>query len=153
MTRPTVTELAAHPFLEDFPDHRVETLVEIARRVVLGEGERIFEEEEPADRLWLLWMGKIDLDIRLPAGTLAIGTLGYGDVLGWSSVFPPYQWGFGAVAANDTEAIELDAGALRALSRQDAVFGREIYHRLGAMAISRLQSIRDRLLDLYEISR
>ena len=41
---------------------------------------------------------------------MTIDTIGMGELLGWSWLFPPYRWAFGAVAASPVEAFEFDGG-------------------------------------------
>ena len=47
------------------------------------------------------------LDLHVPGqGRMKIDTIGMGELLGWSWLFPPYRWAFGAVAASPVEAVE-----------------------------------------------
>ncbi len=41
---------------------------------------------------------------------MKIDTIGMGELLRWSWLFPPYRWAFGAVAASRVEAFEVDVG-------------------------------------------
>ena len=54
-----------------------------------------------ASRFWLVQSGHVDLDLHVPGqGRMKIETIGMGELLGWSWLFPPYKWAFGAVAAS-----------------------------------------------------
>jgi CRP-like cAMP-binding protein len=90
------------------------------------------------------------LDLHVPGrGAAVIETIASGEVLGWSWLFPPYTWHFGATALADTCAIEFDARAVRAVCDADPALGYALTLRfLGVMA-DRLQAARIRLLDLY----
>jgi CRP-like cAMP-binding protein len=62
-------------------------------------------------------------------------------------MLPPYQWRFGAVAAQPTQAFVFDARAVRKACEEDAVLGYELSRRFSAVVVRRLQATRARLLD------
>jgi hypothetical protein len=80
---------------------------------------------------------------------VVIETLDAGTVLGWSWLFPPYAWHFGATAAASTLAVEFDAQGVRRLCDEDPVLGYALVQRFTRVVVDRLQSTRIRLLDLY----
>jgi CRP-like cAMP-binding protein len=69
-----------------------------------------------------------------------------GELLGWSWLFPPYRWAFGAVAASQVEAFEFDARAVRVRCAADPAFGYEVTRRLAEVVTQRLRSTRVRLI-------
>ena len=75
-----------------------------------------------------------------------IETIGIGELLGWSWLFPSYKWAFGAVAASPVEAFEFDARAVRARCAADPVLGYEVTQRVARVLSKRLQSTRGRLI-------
>jgi CRP/FNR family transcriptional regulator, cyclic AMP receptor protein len=130
-----------------------ERLAAMGHRVRFLAGSRLFEEGGPADRFWLLHDGHVRLDLHLPgAGTAVIETLGSGDVLGWSWLFPPYRWQFGATAIEPTLAVEFDGAGFRRLCDEQPALGYELTLRFMHVVVSRLQATRVRLLDLYRSS-
>ncbi|MDX6328486.1 MAG: hypothetical protein QOI83_869 [Streptomycetaceae bacterium] len=131
------------------PDSR-ERLMELAREVSFPAGTRIFEEGSRADRFWIIQSGSVTLDLHVPGRqAAAVETLGPGDLLGWSWLFPPYSWHLGAEARVQVGAMELDATVVRALCEADPVLGRAIFRSVGEIVANRLQGARTRLLDLY----
>ena len=82
-------------------------------------------------------------------GDVGIETIGPGGVLGWSWLFPPYRWQFGAVATQRSTAVELDADGVRRLMESDDTLGRQLTSRFMSVVVDRLQASRVRLLDLY----
>jgi CRP-like cAMP-binding protein len=147
MIEVTPTALAAHPFLHGMsPDH-LAVLAEVASDVTFPARHRLFEDGGSATRFWLLRSGYVALDLDVPGeGRVRIDTIGMGELLGWSWLFPPYRWAFGAAAASRMEAFEFDARAVRACCAADPALGYEVIRRLAEVVAKRLQSTRIRLI-------
>jgi len=77
---------------------------------------------------------------------MKIDTIGMGELLGWSWLFPPYRWAFGAAAAGPVEAFEFDGRAVRACCESDPALGYELTRRLALVVAKRLQATRVRLI-------
>jgi CRP/FNR family transcriptional regulator, cyclic AMP receptor protein len=141
--------LAAQPFLNGLTDHQLERLSYWGQRSMFHAGNRIFAEGGHCDRFWLILRGRVDLDTQIAGrGNVVVETLGPGAVLGWSWLFPPYRWHFGAVAVENTFTVALDARGIRELCDQDPVIGYELTRRFIQVVVERLQASRTRLLDL-----
>jgi CRP-like cAMP-binding protein len=146
----TTLLLGKHPWIAGLPTDQVNLIGEHAREVRFHAGQVIFAEGEHADRFWLISEGQVALVLEIPArGTVLVETLTAGDSLGWSWLFPPYRWQFGAVAVSETRAIEIDGVAVRAACEADPSLCAAIYRRVSATTVERLQATRLRLLDLY----
>ena len=79
--------------LTALPQTQRERLMELAQEVSFAEDSRIFEAGGTADRFWVIRSGAVSLDQRVtPQQRVTVGTLGAGDLLGWSWLFPPYRW-------------------------------------------------------------
>ena len=91
--------IAAHPFTRGMkPDH-LKMLAEVAMFKQFDRDETVFSEGEPANRFYLISHGKIVLEARGHGDSAPLVQLvGEGEVLGWSWLFPPYYWHFGARA-------------------------------------------------------
>lgn len=137
------------PFDRLRPEHQA-LISRTAREVTFGAGETLFREGEPAAGCWLIRSGQIALGTTVPArGQVVVQTLGPGDVLGWSWLVPPHFWHFTATASTPVIAVELDTDELRALADSDPSLGYPLSLGLFEVVVSRLQSTRSRLLDLY----
>ena len=77
---------------------------------------------------------------------MVIETIGMGELLGWSWLFSPYRWAFGAVAATPVEAFEFDAPAVREACAADPGLGYELNQRITRVLAKRLQATRIRLI-------
>ncbi len=143
--------LAAHPFLAGMREDHLVRISYWSRRTVFHPGTRVFNEGSRADRFWLIREGEVRLDTRLPDddGEVVVETLGAGTVLGWSWMFPPYRWRFGASALSSVLAMEFDAAGIRRLCDSEPTLGYDLTRRFTAVVINRLQATRMRLLDAH----
>jgi CRP-like cAMP-binding protein len=142
--------LLAQPFLSGLTDHHLDRLSLWAKRSLFHAGTRLFNEGGHADRFWIIREGRVALDTHVPGvGDVVIDQVGPGEVLGWSWLFSPYRWHFGAVATQTTFGIELDGPGVRALCLRDPDLGYQLSTRFMQVMLHRLQATRVRLLDGY----
>jgi len=142
--------LVMHPLAADLPAGWLRRLALHARPVYHVAGFRLFREEAPADRLWLVHSGDVAVDLHVPGrGDIVVERLGAGAVVGWSWLLPPYRYRFGAIVAEDIRAVEVDAAHVRSLIAEDAELGRELESRLLTVVADRLLAARNRLIELY----
>jgi CRP-like cAMP-binding protein len=145
-----VTELADHPFLAGISEPALRTLARNARPATYDVGVRLFREDSPAESFWLLRSGRVALDIHVAGrGDVRVETIGSGGAIGWSWLFPPYRWHFGAIALARTDAIRFDATGVRAAIADDDAMGRDLMTRFMTVVVDRLHHTRLRLLDVY----
>jgi CRP-like cAMP-binding protein len=144
--------LAQHPFLKGIDAHHLQLLVGCASNVRFDAGEFILREGEEANQFYIIRAGNVALQIFSPdRGPLTIGTLGEGDILGWSWLIPPYHWRFDARATELTRAIALDGKCLRTKCEEDHNLGYELLKRFAHLIEQRLQATRLQLLDVYGV--
>lgn len=131
------------------PDY-LAMIVGCAANVRFKAGTFIFREGAPADQFYLIREGKVALQIHHPErGSLTIETLGEGDLLGWSWLFPPYRWQFDALAVDSVRAIAMDGKCLREKCERDHHLGYDLMKRFSRIITLRLQAARLQLLDIY----
>jgi len=147
MIEVTAEALATHPFLHGMSRDHLTVLAEAAADVTFPARHRLFEDGGSASRFWLIQSGSVALDLHVPGqGRMKIETIGMGELLGWSWLFPPYRWAFGAVAATPVEAFEFDAPAVREACAADPGLGYEFGQRISRVLAKRLQATRIRLI-------
>ncbi|MGE7434278.1 cyclic nucleotide-binding domain-containing protein [Kitasatospora sp. NPDC001175] len=143
-----MTEL---PFLLDaLPQAHRDRLLALARDNSFPPGGRLFDEGGQADRFWLIRSGEVALDLYVPGRPPpVVQTVGPGQLLGWSWLFPPYRWHLGAQALGPVDAWEFPADEVRALCTADPALGYQLTLRCAEVIGERLRATRIRLLDLY----
>ena len=142
---PILENLAEHPFLQGMDPRHLSILAECAMQAYFNPGEIIFREGDPANRFYLLRSGKVCLEASDESGSKAVQTIGGGDVLGWSWLFPPYFWRFDARVLEPTRATFIYGTRLRELCEEDHDLGYEIMKRTAAVVIERLMAARQKL--------
>lgn len=140
--------LGAQSFLRTLPADCIARLAEMACHISLPAGHRLFDEDMPARKFWIIDAGQVALDALVPGvGRVVIERLGRGDVVGLSWLEPPYQFRYGAVTTQPMQAYEFDAAAVRAACEQDPALGYALLNRFIAIALHRLQATRARLIE------
>jgi CRP/FNR family transcriptional regulator, cyclic AMP receptor protein len=142
--------LAAQPFFRGMKSEHLDVLVRHAREVQFEPGQVIFRQGEAAFEFFLLSEGEVAIESYVPrADNVSLQTVGAGDVLGWSWLFPPFSWHFQARAVTRTKAILVDGARLLIACERDADLGYELMQRVAQVVIDRLQSARKGLANLY----
>ncbi|MFD3553402.1 Crp/Fnr family transcriptional regulator [Streptomyces goshikiensis] len=125
-------------------------LMSHAREVNFPEGARVFDEGARAESFWIVRSGTMTLEVPMPSRRpTPIESLGPGELVGWSWLFPPYVWQLSAEAMTPVRAYQFDATTVRVLMDADPAFGSAIGHWVGRVLALRLQQTRTRLIDLY----
>jgi len=144
---PMVTRVALHPFLAGMNRLQLTLLADCAMAVHFKTGELIFREGELANRFYLIETGKVILESSGTSGDpVIIDKVGAGDLLGWSWMFPPYVWHFTARAVERTAAIFFYGTILREYCERDHSLGYELFKRMSAVMVKRLQAAREKML-------
>ncbi|MEU0473575.1 cyclic nucleotide-binding domain-containing protein [Streptomyces olivaceus] len=129
-----------------------ERLTALAREVSFPEDDRIFEAGERADRFWVIRSGAVSLTQQVTAvQQVTVASLGVGDLLGWSWLFPPYEWDFGAEAFSPVRAYEFDASTVLTLCEEDPQLGIALVRSVAEILAHRLEDTRGRLMEHYTL--
>jgi CRP/FNR family transcriptional regulator, cyclic AMP receptor protein len=144
----TVEMLAEQPFLAGLTEHQLGVLAQAAGRSMFHAGNRVFHQGDPAELFWLITDGQVYLDSEVPGcENVVLEVLKPGAVLGWSWLFPPYRWQFGAVAVTTTNAVTFDGARVRALIQRDPNLGLDLTTRFLHVMGDRLQAARRHMED------
>lgn len=144
----------ATKLLTALPAPQRQRLMALAREVSFAEDARIFEAGGVADRFWVIRSGAVSLDQKVTSlQRVTVASLGSGDLLGWSWLFPPHQWDFGAVAFSPVRAYEFEATAVLGLCEEDPQLGMALVRSVAEILAHRLETTRGKLLEQYSITR
>ncbi|WP_367325456.1 cyclic nucleotide-binding domain-containing protein [Streptomyces sp. HUAS ZL42] len=144
----------ATKLLTALPPPQRQRLMALAREVSFPEDTRIFEAGGTADRFWVIRSGAVSLDQRVTSlQKVTVASLGAGDMLGWSWLFPPYQWDFGAEAFSPVRAYEFSAQPVLKLCEEDPALGLSLVRIVAEILAHRLETTRVRLMEQYGVHR
>ena len=141
--------LAEQSVLRDLEPADIDLMAGCGRNEVFAAGTFLAREGETADRFYVVRQGKVALELHAPTGPLLIETLGAGELVGWSWLFPPYRWTYDVEAIDQTRVTTIESACLRAKCDSDPAFGYRLMKRFAQVVVDRLQATRFRLLDLY----
>ena len=142
-----LAQVSHHPFLEGMVAEHSRILAEHAMPVSFAAGETIFKEGEPANRFYLIQEGHVLLSAdRGRESRVPVQTIGSGEVLGWSWLFPPYYWHFTASAVDPVKAMFFYGTRLRERCDVDTDLGYDLMKRVAKVVIDRLQRSRLKFL-------
>ena len=142
--------VALYPFLVGMNRTQLALLADCAMAVQFKKNQVIFCEGEPAKRFYLIETGKVILESSGEVGDpVVIDTIGAGDLLGWSWMFPPYTWHFTARAVEPTSAIFFYGTILREYCERDHLLGYQLLKRMTVVMNRRMQAARNKMLGIY----
>jgi CRP/FNR family cyclic AMP-dependent transcriptional regulator len=119
--------LAEHPVFAGLGEDYLKKIAGCAANVRYMPGDYLAREGQKADHFYLVRYGSVALEAYVPGkGALTIQTRSDGDLAGWSSLFPPYEWHFDVRALSLVRAVSFDATCVRGKSEEDPRFGYEI---------------------------
>ncbi|MGW0873324.1 cyclic nucleotide-binding domain-containing protein [Streptomyces sp. NPDC002740] len=140
----------ATKLLTALPPPQRQRLMTLAREVSFPEDTRIFEAGGTADRFWVIRSGAVSLVQQVTSlRRVTVASLGAGDLLGWSWLFPPYRWDFGAEAFSPVRAYEFEAPPVLALCDEDPALGLSLIRIVAEILANRLETTRGKLMEQY----
>jgi len=149
-TESMATRVELHPFLAGMNRTQLALLTDCAMASHFKAGQVIMRESEQANRFYLIESGKVVLESGEGFGQpVVVETIGAGDLLGWSWMFPPYVWHFTARAVEPTEAIFFYGTILREYCERDPSLGYELFKRMAPVMLRRLQAARKKMLSIH----
>lgn len=145
--------VACHPFFSGMSEPHLHILAECAGRSEFDAGQVMFRRGESANLFYLINDGEVSVELQTPGqGTIRIQTVGAGESVGWSWLFPPYEWRFDARAVKPTRVIHFYGIWLRELCDEDAEFGYALMSRTAQVVTARLQAAREHLVALSRLA-
>jgi CRP/FNR family cyclic AMP-dependent transcriptional regulator len=143
-SNPLCALIAKQPFFKGLPRQHFQLLAELAMERQFKAGDCIFQEGDPANRFYLILEGKVELRYE-SKDCLPPQTLGPGEDLGWSWLFPPYYFLATAQALEPVKTIFFYGTRLRQKCEDDHDLGYEIMKRIAQVAIQHLHGARKNL--------
>ncbi|MBN2296511.1 MAG: cyclic nucleotide-binding domain-containing protein [Pirellulales bacterium] len=138
--------LRRYPYFAEASDHSLKQLAMAGHEMTVQHGATMFNEGEPADYLYIIINGKVDIVYSLPNGRHStVDTLVDGDLLVWSALIPPHRTTGSAIATKDTHLVSLEAVRVRAVCEQDPRVGSRLMREVVKLLSNRLDGVQVQL--------
>lgn len=142
--------IAEHPFFTDLSPAHLAVVAGCAQMASYKSGEFLFKYGSEAEHFFLLRHGRVSLEMTAPGReTFRFQTVGPGEVIGWSWLFPPHKSQFDARAVADVRVIRFDGRCLRAKCEADPALGYSLMKRFARVLVQRFTDTRLQLIDVY----
>ncbi len=138
--------LRRYPYFKAVDEESLRELAMACEVKSFAPGEFLFRDAEPAEQLFILTRGEVDIQYQLQGGEhRTVDTRVTGDLLVWSAIVPPYRTTAFGVATRDTTAVVVDALKLRELCEKDRNLGYDLFKEIAHVMSHRLQEARVQL--------
>jgi len=144
--------LRRFPFFGNLENSQLVAISIIAEELTFNSGEEIFQERSPAESLYLLVDGSIDLYFTVVDNfhpelrqEFSIGEINPGEPFGISALIEPYVLTAAARVSTPSRVIRIDAAALRASMDTDQSLAYALMQKIAKAAIDRLNDTRIQL--------
>lgn len=143
--------LRRYPFFGPLNDAQLKAIAMIADEVTIEEGVTLFKEKEPAEAMYFLKEGTIDLFYTVEEEPpefrkeFPVGEINPGEPFGISSVIDPYILTSTARTARSSQLVKIAASPLRALCEVDNELALIFMRQVAKVALERLGATRVQL--------
>jgi CRP-like cAMP-binding protein len=138
--------LRRYPYFADVTEDALKEVAMISDETSAAAGSTLFIEGDPADRLFIITDGEMDLQYMLGNGELrTVDTLVSGDLAVWSAVVEPYKCTATGTVRKDTKLIAINGHKLRDLMEANNDLGYRILISVTKLLATRLEGARVQL--------
>jgi CRP/FNR family cyclic AMP-dependent transcriptional regulator len=143
--------LRRYPFFGPLNDAQLKAIAMIAEEVTIESGITLFKEKQPAEAMYLLKEGGIDLFYTIEEERpefrkeFPVGEIYHGEPFGISAIIEPYILTSTARASHTSQLVKIAAGPLRALCEVDKELALVFMRQVAKVALERLGATRVQL--------
>jgi heterodisulfide reductase subunit A-like polyferredoxin/CRP-like cAMP-binding protein len=140
-------------------DSARDLVASLGRVVSFQPGQRIFTEGEEARDLYVIYEGRVALEMRPPEAngdaaprSVVVAVLGPGEPFGWSALVPPFVLTMSALCVDPAVVVAFEGKVLRRLMSLDWEIGYHIMAGLVDLIESRLAGIRAHMAQMRAVT-
>ncbi len=127
----------------DLSDDQCSAVAELTNEACFYPQTELFAEGAEGSRIYLLSDGEVEILYNIgEEGPTHVDTVGAGEILGCSSLLPPYVYTSSARSLSPIETLIIDSFALRKLMEEDCNLGFAIQGQLIQMLLDRIVDLR-----------
>lgn len=137
-------------FFSGLTDAQLVTVAKLSQQEKYDAGAIIFREGEPADHMYLILEGEVQLYIKVDdeGNTAVVEVLSWGDAMGWSVAVEPYILTATAQCTRPVTVVAIDGPGFRRFLDGDCEACALFMRRLAQIIAVRLNDTRLRLTSL-----
>lgn len=138
--------LRRYPYFAAVGEESMKTIAMMADEVSVPRNTHMFSEGDPAQYLYVIQKGEVNIQYRLGNGELrTVDTLVDGDVLVWSALIEPYRTTAIGTTTKDCQLVRIAASKLRDLCARDPQVGYQLTLAISRLLAHRLEGARVQL--------
>jgi len=144
--------LRRYPFFGTLSDEQLRNIAMIADEETYDEGKILLKEKTPADDLFLLIKGSVDLLFKVEEEyhperhkEFLVGEINPGEIFGISALIEPHEYTSTVRTASPAQVIHIDGRALREHCETDPTLACHLYAQAARLALERLNATRVQL--------
>jgi CRP-like cAMP-binding protein len=138
--------LRRYPYFAAAGEDSLRELAMLADEVTVAAGTIMCREGDPADKLYILVEGEVDIQYTLGSGELrTVDTIVPGELLMWSALVEPYKSTAVVTTRQPCKLIALNAPKLRVFCEKDRDVANHVLLHLNKLLATRLEGARIQL--------
>jgi CRP-like cAMP-binding protein len=141
--------LRRYPYFGGIGEESLKLVAMLADEVTLPANTRMFNEGDPANYLYLIVRGEVNIQYLLGNDELrTVDTLVGGDLLVWSAMIEPYKTTAVGTTTKETHLVRISAPKLRDLCDKDPLLGYRLTIQIAKLLSHRLEGARIQLASI-----
>jgi CRP-like cAMP-binding protein len=134
----------------------LEDVADVSQMVTLKNGERVFEDKDPAEHLYMVANGAVELRFTVAhyraSKEITIDRILEKEAFGWSALTAPHTYSLSALAVEDAELLRVSAEELKRLSAENNHFGFVLMRNIAEVIAERFELVQKVLIDVIQQS-
>lgn len=135
-------------------NRELEAISNICQRITLKNGERIFETEIPAEYLYIVGEGAVELRFKVThyhaSKEITLDRIFKSEAFGWSALTEPFIYTLSALAMQDSELLRIKANDIKRLCSENNHLGFNIMKNIAEIIGERFASLQKILIDVIQ---
>lgn len=139
---------------KDFNSQELQDIANICQRVTLKNGERICEAESPAEYLFIVSEGAVELRFKVTyyhaAKEITLDRKFKSEAFGWSALTEPFIYTLSALAIQDSELLRIKAEHIKRVCAENNHLGYILMKNIAEIIGERFASVQKILIDMIQ---
>lgn len=139
---------------KEFTTQELQEISAICEKITFKSRERIFEAETPAEYLYIVAEGAVELNFKVThyhaLKEMTLDRKFKGEAFGWSALTEPYHYTLSAITMQDSELLRIKADNIKRLCAENNHLGYILMKNIAEIIGERFASVQKILIDLIQ---